>query len=75
MLFIVITALFYACEMDALPDNSIPSSGRRTVLVYLGVDNNFRAEAAEKIEQLKPATGRYWRIYTAIRKKAMLPIQ
>lgn len=27
-------------------------STHRTVLVYLGVDNNFRAEAAEKIKQL-----------------------
>ncbi|GHU66973.1 clostripain [Bacteroidia bacterium] len=53
MLFIVITALFYACEMDAPPDNSIPSSGRRTVLVYLGTDNNFHAEAARKIEILR----------------------
>ena len=30
-------------------------SVRRTVLVYLGVDNNFRAEAAQKIRQLTNA--------------------
>ena len=30
-----------------------PISTQRTVLVYLGVDNNFRGEAAEKIDTLK----------------------
>jgi len=34
-------------EIDCPPANT-----HRTVLVYLGVDNNFRAEAAQKIEQL-----------------------
>jgi len=29
-----------------------PANTHRTVLVYLGVDNNFRAEAAQKIAQL-----------------------
>ena len=39
--------LLSGCERDEpLPD-------RRTVLVYLGVDNNFREEAAQKINQLK----------------------
>ncbi|GHV57005.1 clostripain [Bacteroidia bacterium] len=42
------------CERNEdLPDDAIPVSDRRTVLVYLGTDNNFRAEAAEKIEILR----------------------
>lgn len=51
MLFAAVT-LLGGCTEDKLPD--IPEqSHSRTVLVYLGVDNNFRAEAAEKIKQLK----------------------
>jgi hypothetical protein len=35
------------CEKDKdLPDDAVPVSSRRTVLVYLGTDNNFRPEAA-----------------------------
>ncbi|GHT70269.1 clostripain [Bacteroidia bacterium] len=42
------------CEIsEDLPDNTVPASFCRTVLLYLGVDNNFRAEAAEKIEILR----------------------
>lgn len=44
--------LFSACECDD-PPFSPPASHSRTVLVYMGVDNNFRDEAAEKIETLR----------------------
>lgn len=45
--------LFSGCCKDRpLPDDP-PASVRRSVLVYLGTDNEFRAEAAEKIEQMK----------------------
>jgi len=40
------------CKEKPLPDDP-PVSVRRTVLVYLGTDNEFRPEAAQKIEQLK----------------------
>jgi hypothetical protein len=53
ILISLLSILFVSCEKDGLPDDAIPVSDRRTVLVYLGTDNNFRAEAAEKIEQLK----------------------
>lgn len=43
---------FVACEGYQFLDDRIPASTNRTVLVYLGVDNNFWPEAAEKIEQL-----------------------
>ena len=36
-----------------LPADEIPVSRFRSVLVYLGVDNNFHAEAQQKIEQLR----------------------
>jgi hypothetical protein len=56
-LFLMLLApvlLFSACEKnDLLPDDSVPASVRRTMLVYLGTDNNFRGEAAEKIETLR----------------------
>jgi hypothetical protein len=41
------------CEKDEYLYDGVPVSARRTVLVYLGVDNNFRGEAEQKIEQLK----------------------
>lgn len=40
------------CEPNELPDDTVPASDRRTVLLYLGTDNNFHSEAAEKIRQL-----------------------
>ncbi|GHU83258.1 clostripain [Bacteroidia bacterium] len=53
ILISLLSILFVSCEKDGLPDDAIPVSDRRTVLVYLGTDNNFRAEAAEKIEILR----------------------
>jgi hypothetical protein len=52
IMLIMVQVFFFACERDE-PDFSPPASDRCTVLVYLGTDNNFRAEAAEKTEQLK----------------------
>ncbi|MDR1336096.1 MAG: hypothetical protein LBK22_04615 [Tannerella sp.] len=52
IMLIMVQVFFFACERDE-PDFSPPASDRRTVLVYLGTDNNFRAEAAQKTEQLK----------------------
>jgi hypothetical protein len=49
LMFLVLLA---GCEPDKLPDDTVPASSRRTVLLYLGTDNNFRPEAAEKIRQL-----------------------
>ena len=47
----VFCILFSGCEK---PLSDVPPvSKRRTVLVYLGTDNNFRREAFEKIETLK----------------------
>jgi len=40
------------CKEKPVPDDP-PVSVRRTVLVYLGTDNEFRPEAAQKIEQLQ----------------------
>jgi hypothetical protein len=51
-IIILILAFLTACSPDE-PEFEIPVSNRRTVLVYLGTDNNFRAEAAEKIEILR----------------------
>ena len=45
--------LFSACESDEPYTDEIPVSRFRSVLVYLGVDNNFHAEAQQKIEQLR----------------------
>ena len=53
-LFFSFLFLFSACEKDELlPTDEIPVSRFRSVLVYLGVDNNFHAEAQQKIEQLR----------------------
>ena len=41
------------CGKEELKSDDPPVSSHRTVLVYLGTGNNFRAEAAQKIEQLK----------------------
>ena len=43
--------LFFGCSKE--PCDHMPVSTQRTVLVYLGVDNNFWREAAEKIDTLK----------------------
>jgi hypothetical protein len=50
--FFLLCSLFMACSNEEpLPDT--PEASRsRTVLVYLGVDNNFSDEAAQKIRQL-----------------------
>ena len=53
ILFILFLFLFSACESDEPYSDKIPVSRFRSVLVYLGVDNNFRAEAQEKIKQLR----------------------
>ena len=52
LLLPVFCFLFLGCGKDDPCDNP-PSSKRRTVLVYLGTDNNFSHEAAEKIDILK----------------------
>jgi hypothetical protein len=44
--------LLTACQKDD-PEFEVPTSLSRTVLVYLGTDNNFSAEAADKIEVLR----------------------
>jgi hypothetical protein len=48
---IAVTAVFSGCEKE----ETVPA---RTVLVYLGVDNGFRDEAQQKIEQLTSAWNR-----------------
>jgi hypothetical protein len=53
IMLIMVQTFFTSCERDEPTDYPPPASKRRTVLVYLGTDNNFRAEAAQKIEQLK----------------------
>lgn len=50
LLMLCIAALA-GCKKEPLGDTP-PASNSRTVIVYLGVDNNFRAEAAQKIKQL-----------------------
>jgi len=47
---LILSGIISGCEKDR---DDPPASVRRTVLVYLGTDNEFRAEAAQKIEQLK----------------------
>ena len=42
--------LIAGCQKEAVYHSA---SARRTVLVYLGVDNNLRGEASQKITQLK----------------------
>ena len=55
ILFLLFLFLFLACEKEdeMLRADDIPVSTFRSVLVYLGTDNNFRAEAQQKIEQLR----------------------
>ncbi|GHU58752.1 clostripain [Bacteroidia bacterium] len=50
---ILFFCILSGCGQDEPYPDEIPASTVRTVLVYLGTDNNFRAEAAQKIEQLK----------------------
>ena len=53
LLLLSFLLLLSACEKDELlPADEIPVSRFRSVLVYLRVDNNFHAEAQQKIEQL-----------------------
>jgi hypothetical protein len=51
-LFFFFLAVFSGCEKEEFLPDEIPISAQRTVLVYLGVDNNFRPEAQQKIETL-----------------------
>jgi hypothetical protein len=51
-LFVLLLATLASCEPEEPMPEIIPISAQRTVLVYLGVDNNFRPEAAQKIETL-----------------------
>ena len=49
---IIFSIFLFACQKESTED--FPSvSTNRTIVVYLGVDNNFRSEAAQKIELLK----------------------
>ena len=55
MNFIKYIKLFLLCCIlsGCKKEDDLPSiSSNRTILVYLGVDNNFRTEAKQKIEQL-----------------------
>jgi hypothetical protein len=53
-ILLLCSCILAGCEIsEDLPDDAVPASPSRTVLVYLGTDNNFRAEAAEKIEILR----------------------
>ena len=52
----VICVILSGCKKDDPTSCRPPASARRTVLVYLGTDNNFSAEAAQKIDTLK----KYW---------------
>ena len=52
LFFLSFLFLFFACEKEETFEDEIPFSTHRSILVYLGVDNNFHAEAREKIEQL-----------------------
>jgi len=52
LLISILYVILQGCGKEELSPDESPVSARRTVLVYLGTDNNFRAEAAQKIEQL-----------------------
>ena len=52
LLLPVFCCLLPGCRKDKPLTDSPPVSDRRTILVYLGTDNEFRAEAAQKIEML-----------------------
>jgi hypothetical protein len=53
LLLFLLLMIVVGCEKDECLYDGAPVSVHRTVLVYLGVDNNFRGEAEQKIEQLK----------------------
>ena len=53
LIFVFSLCFLSGCQKEEMSPDSPPVSVHRTVLVYLGVDNNFRAEAAQKIGQLK----------------------
>ena len=55
LLLSVFCTLFLGCKKEPHP-NVPPVSVRRTVLVYLGTDNEFRTEAVQKIDTLR----KYW---------------
>jgi len=48
--FVFLFGFLSGCRKE--PCDDPPASTRRTVLVYLGTDNNFRNEASQKIDQL-----------------------
>jgi hypothetical protein len=50
---VLFSCILFGCEKEEPLPNEIPASDRRTVLIYLGTDNNFRSEAAQKIETLR----------------------
>jgi hypothetical protein len=56
LLFLLLLTALASCEHDGPCPDEIPVSTRRTVLVYLGVDNNFHPEAKQKIDTLTA----YW---------------
>jgi hypothetical protein len=59
MKLVVLIFFFYSCKDEDQIVTDETAGTNRTVLVYLGVDNNFRSEASEKIEQLKSNRDRY----------------
>ena len=52
-LHFILFLLLFGCKKDEPFVDIPPVSTHRSVLVYLGADNNFRAEARQKIEQLR----------------------
>lgn len=55
---LLFAVLITACKCDEA-DIEIPAGVARTVLVYLGTDNNFRSEAKQKIETLRINRDKY----------------
>ena len=53
LILALLCVIFSGCGKEETLTDDPPVSVRRTVLVYLGTDNNFSYEAAQKIEQLK----------------------
>ena len=52
VIFFLFCCSLLGCQKE---DDRLPASSNRTILVYLGVDNQFRNEAVQKIEQLTSA--------------------
>jgi len=53
LIFAFFLCFLSGCQKEEMSPDNFPVSVHRTILVYLGVGDNFRAEAAQKIGQLK----------------------